>query len=171
MPYKVIYIMGVSASGKTTIGQQLSAKIGFPFYDADNFHSSENITKMNKGLPLADEDRWPWLEKIHQFVTEQITTGNIIMACSALKMTYRELLGRSIEGNCIWVFLGGDFDTIRERLKNRTGHFMPPGLLNSQFDALEIPTEAILVDVTDTPATIIDQIISITADGGSFSIY
>jgi len=165
MLYNVIYIMGVSGCGKTTIGQQLSAKTGYPFYDADNFHSLENITKMNKGLPLSDEDRWPWLEKIHQFVAEQITTGNIILACSALKMRYRELLGRAIEENCIWVFLEGDFETIQERLKNRTGHFMPSRLLQSQFDALEIPTEAILVDITDTPESIIDQIISKTAGG------
>ena len=164
MSHKVIYIMGVSGSGKTTIGQQLSAKTGYEFYDADNFHSFENIAKMNTGLPLSDEDRWPWLERIHQFVAEQITTRNIVIACSALKRKYRELLGKTIERNCIWVFLEGDFDTIQERLKNRTGHFMLPGLLQSQFDALEIPTEAILVDITETPETIIDQIISKTAD-------
>ncbi|MBC7886269.1 MAG: gluconokinase [Ferruginibacter sp.] len=160
MQHKVIFIMGVSGSGKTTIGQQLSAETGYPFYDADNFHSKENIAKMKAGIPLTDEDRWPWLESIHYFVMQQLTTNNIILVCSALKQMYRDRLSKSFEQNCRWVYLQGDYDTIMNRLKNRTGHYMPAELLRSQFDALEVPTGAICVNIRLTPKTIIDNIIS-----------
>ena len=160
MQYQVIYIMGVSGSGKTTIGQQLSARTGYPFFDADNFHSKENKDKMNAGIPLTDEDRWPWLENIHDFVAGKIARGNIIMVCSALKQAYRDRLSKAIESNCKWVFLQGGYTTILERLKNRTGHYMPPTLLRSQFDALEAPADAIRVDIRLSPETIIDHIIS-----------
>ena len=152
--------MGVCGSGKSTIGQLLSAVTGYPFYDADDFHPKENIAKMNTGLPLTDDDRWPWLEKIHEMVTKEICTGNLIIACSALKKEYRYYLSKSIEPNCRWVFLQGDFNTIHERLKSRTGHFMSPDLLRSQFDALEIPEDAIQTDISLTPTGIVDDIIS-----------
>ncbi|MEP7106510.1 MAG: gluconokinase [Ferruginibacter sp.] len=160
MQHKVIYIMGVSGSGKTTIGQQLSARTGYQFYDADNFHTKENKAKMNAGIPLTDEDRWPWLENIHDFVSQTITTRNIIVVCSALKQVYRDRLGRAIEENCLWVFLQGDYETILERLNSRTGHYMPPTLLRSQFDALEVPADAIRVDIKLLPEMIINNIIT-----------
>jgi len=160
MQHRVIYIMGVSGSGKTTIGQQLSAKTGYPFYDADNFHTKENKDKMNAGIPLTDEDRWPWLKNIHHFVVEKIATGSIILVCSALKQAYRDQLGNGIESNCRWVFLHGGYTTILERLKNRKGHYMPATLLQSQFDALEIPSNAIRIDIELAPEMIIDDIIS-----------
>jgi carbohydrate kinase (thermoresistant glucokinase family) len=160
MEHKVIYIMGVSGSGKTTIGQQLSARTGYPFYDADNFHTKENIAKMNAGIPLTDEDRWPWLDNIHDFVRKTIATNNIILVCSALKQVYRDHLSKAIEENCRWVFLQGDYNTILLRLKSRRGHYMPVTLLRSQFDALEIPADAIRVDIKLAPETIIDNILS-----------
>lgn len=152
--------MGVSGSGKTTIGQELSARTGYSFYDADNFHTKENKAKMNAGIPLTDEDRWPWLKNIHDFVTEQIARNNIIFVCSALKQVYREHLSRAIEKDCKWVFLQGDYDTIMDRLKSREGHYMPSTLLQSQFDTLEIPANVIRVDIRLTPDIIIDNIIS-----------
>ncbi len=160
MQHKVIYIMGVSGSGKTTIGRQLSEKTGYPFYDADAFHTKENVAKMNAGIPLTDEDRWPWLKNIHDFVMEKIATNNIILVCSALKQVYRERLSNAMEENCRWVFLQGDYDTILERLKSRTGHYMPAALLQSQFDALEVPANALRIDIKQPPENIIGQIIS-----------
>ena len=161
MQYQVIYIMGVSGSGKTTIGQLLSARTGYPYYDADDFHSKENKDKMKTGIPLTDEDRWPWLENIHSFVVEKIATGDIILVCSALKQIYRERLSKSIENNCKWIWLQGDYDTIMKRLQNRHGHFMPPALLRSQFEALEIPVGAIPVDIRLAPESIVNAIISV----------
>ncbi|MEJ7586854.1 MAG: gluconokinase [Ferruginibacter sp.] len=159
MEYKVIYIMGVSGSGKTTIGQQLASRTGYPFYDADNFHTKENITKMNAGIPLTDEDRWPWLENIHDFVVKTIATQNIILVCSALKQVYRDRLSKAIEGKCCWIFLQGDYPTILERLNSRRGHYMPVTLLRSQFETLEVPDDALRVDINLSPGRIIDDII------------
>ena len=160
MPNKVIFIMGVSGSGKTTIGEDLSARTGFEFYDGDAFHTPENIAKMKAGTPLTDEDRWPWLNNIHEFAKEKIKTRNIIIVCSALKQVYRDILSAGIEENCKWIFLSGDYNTILSRLKNRTGHYMPPTLLQSQFDTLEIPANAIGIDIHNTPEEIIDNIIA-----------
>ena len=151
--------MGVSGSGKTTIGQQLAEKTGYSFYDADDFHSKENIARMNAGIALTDDDRWPWLENIHDFVSAKLQTTDIILVCSALKQTYREKLGRSIEKKCKWVFLEGDYTTIMERLATRTDHYMPPSLLQSQFETLEVPPDAIRIDIKMAPGTIIDHII------------
>src|SRR6185369_12452730 len=117
MPQMVIYIMGVAGSGKTTIGQKLSAKTGFAFYDADYFHPQENIDKMKAGQPLTDEDRWPWLDNIHSFVAKQLETNNLILACSALKEIYRERLSRGIEDQCRWVYLNGSYETILQRMQ------------------------------------------------------
>lgn len=152
--------MGVSGSGKTTIGRQLSAKTGYPFYDADDFHTKENVSKMNAGIPLTDEDRWPWLENIHDFVKEKIATNDIILVCSALKQVYRDRLSKAMEENCKWVFLQGDYDIILERLECRAGHYMPATLLQSQFDALEVPVDALRIDIKQAPENIIGLIIS-----------
>lgn len=152
--------MGVSGSGKTTIGKILSEKTGFPFYDADDFHSPENKAKMNAGIPLTDEDRRPWLDHIHDFVVEAISTHPVILVCSALKQQYRERLSESVEDNCQWIFLDGDFDTILNRLNKRAGHYMPASLLQSQFDALEIPQDATRIDIRQSPEEITATIIA-----------
>ncbi|MEO7767348.1 MAG: gluconokinase [Ferruginibacter sp.] len=160
MQYHVIYIMGVSGSGKTTIGKQLSERTGYSFYDADNFHTKENIAKMNAGNPLTDEERWPWLENIHDFVSKTIGSHNIILVCSALREVYRRRLSRGIEDKCRWVFLQGDYNTIQARLNLRKDHYMPVALLKSQFDTLEIPANAITADILLPPEDIVDSIIS-----------
>ena len=152
--------MGVSGSGKTTIGRLLSVKTGYPFYDADNFHPPENIAKMKAGHQLTDANRLPWLNNIHLFVLEKIKDHSVVIACSALKQSYRKLLEMHLENKCSWVFLKGDFNTITKRMKNRTDHFMPTDLLQSQFDTLEIPASSIEVDITMLPESIVDLIIS-----------
>ncbi|MFT3679631.1 MAG: gluconokinase [Ferruginibacter sp.] len=156
----VIYIMGVSGTGKTTIGTMLAERTGYAFYDADNFHPPANIDKMKSGQPLTDEDRWPWLDNINTFITKELVSNSVIMACSALKTSYRLRLGHGIESQCRWVFLNGDYNTIYERLQKRSGHYMPLSLLKSQFEVLEIPLNAIKADITQSPGTIIDYIIS-----------
>ncbi len=160
MTYRVIYIMGVAGSGKSTIGRLLSAKTNYAFYDADNFHPQKNIDRMKAGQPLTDKDRWPWLDNIHAFVTQKINSNNIIVACSALKQVYRDYLSKGIEQHCRWVFLKGSYETILQRMQKRTGHYMPATLLQSQFDALEIPANSIEADITMAPGTITDFIIS-----------
>lgn len=151
--------MGVAGSGKTTIGKLLANKTGFLFIDADNFHPRQNIDKMKSGIPLTDKDRWPWLDNIHQFVSKEISSQNIIVACSALKKMYRDCLSDGITDNCKWVFLKGDFETIQQRMQKRAGHFMPEALLQSQFEILQIPLESIEVDISKSPEEIVDQII------------
>lgn len=160
MQHKLIIIMGVSGSGKTTIGKLLAAKTGYPFYDADSFHSQANIDKMKAGRPLTDEDRWTWLDNMHAFAAIAIKTGNIILACSALKQSYRHRLTNNIEQHCHWVFLNGNYQTILGRMRQRHGHYMPPNLLQSQFDDLEVPQHAIEADITMAPDTIVQYIIS-----------
>jgi len=165
MEHGVIFIMGVSGSGKTTIGEGLSARTGFEFYDADDFHTKEKVEKMRAGIPLTDDDRWPWLESIHAFVTEKIKTADVIVVCSALKQVYRDKLSAGIEKYCQWVFLNGDYDTIMGRMQKRAGHYMPPTLLQSQFDTLEVPVDAIRIDITREPSIIIDDIMTHIGNG------
>jgi carbohydrate kinase (thermoresistant glucokinase family) len=152
--------MGVSGSGKTSIGKLLAKKTGYLFYDADNFHPQQNIEKMKAGEALTDEDRSPWLLHINQFVIEAIRSHSIIFACSALKASYRKLLSRQIASRCHWVFLQGSFETIQQRMQQRKDHYMPASLLQSQFDALEIPTGAITVDINLSPEVMVNQILS-----------
>lgn len=157
---QVIFIMGVSGSGKTTIGEKLAARTGFQFYDADDFHPVGNVAKMRAGIPLNDEDRWPWLNNIHNFIIKKIEDRDIIVVCSALRQAYRDILCKGIESNCKWIMLNGDYDTIFQRLQERTGHYMPPTLLRSQFDALETPVDAITIDIRLSPERITDIILS-----------
>jgi len=159
MGFKVIFIMGVAGSGKTTIGKLLATKTGFTFYDADDFHPRQNIDKMKNGQALTDEDRWPWLQNIHSFISKAIDSHSVIVACSALKQVYRNCLSNGITNQCRWVFLKGDFETILYRMQKRTGHFMPAALLQSQFDIVEHPSNSIEIDILKTPGEIADQII------------
>jgi len=161
----VIYIMGVAGSGKTTIGQKLSSKTGYAFYDADYFHPQENIEKMKAAQPLTDEDRWPWLDNIHAFVSTQLQSNNVILACSALKEVYRQRLSKGIEAQCRWVYLNGSYQTILERMQSRTGHYMPTTLPQSQFDALEVQARMIEVDIATTPEKVVEEIISKISQG------
>ncbi len=153
----IIYIMGVSGSGKTTIGRELSAKTGIPFFDADDFHPPANKEKMEGGVPLTDEDRQGWLLAINKTAREQLKIKGALIACSALKAKYREILSEGIKEHVRWIFLHGSFDLIMERMKNRKDHFMPAKLLQSQFDILEFPSDAIVADIDHSP----DQILTL----------
>ena len=142
--------MGVSASGKTTLGKLLAQQLGLPFYDADNFHPIQNIQKMQEGKPLGEEDRKPWLEKLSEEIKQWDRDGGAVLACSALKESYRDILSSNV-GNIQWIYLEADRDTLITRLKNRKGHFFNPLLLDSQLEALEVPFDAIKVSVRKSP--------------------
>lgn len=150
--------MGVSGSGKSTIGHMLAAELGWAFYDGDDFHPSANIEKMASGIPLTDADRADWLAALAQLIRNLDEQGrSSIMACSALKQTYRETLQESAP-NVQFVYLKGSYDLILSRLQARQGHYMPPGLLQSQFEDLEEPAQSLVIDVTQSLATIARQV-------------
>ncbi|WP_215224457.1 NADP-dependent phosphogluconate dehydrogenase [Echinicola shivajiensis] len=155
----IILLMGVSGSGKTTIGKMLSESLKLPFYDADDFHPEENIQKMRAGIPLNDLDRKPWLETLSVKLSDWEKGGGAILACSALKETYRSILvqyGTLVD----WFFLRGQASLIEERMESRQGHYMPTGLLASQLETLEIPRYAQSIDITQTPEKIVKDIMS-----------
>jgi gluconokinase len=150
--------MGVAGCGKTTIGAGLAKACGWKFFDADEFHPAANIEKMSQGLPLDDSDREPWLDALNRQLRSCADKGeSAVLACSALKQSYRDRLARDIE-DLQWVYLRGDFATIRQRLLERPGHYMKAGLLESQFQILEEPANALTMDITGNPATIIKQL-------------
>ena len=151
----IIILMGVSGSGKTTIGARLAQALGWPFYDGDQFHPPANVAKMQQGMPLTDEDRWPWLHALRAHIATCIQQGvSAVLACSALKQAYRERLMID-EAEVKLAYLKGDYDLIHERLAQRQGHFMPPDLLASQFAALEEPEQGVVVDIGHRPETIV----------------
>ncbi len=158
MNQRVIFILGVSGSGKTTIGQMLAGRMDLQFLDADDFHTPENVEKMRAGIPLTDADRAPWLRSLNQVAVTLAESIGGVIACSALKEAYRSVLSKGIGSYCTWVFLEGDQALIAKRLKQRHGHYMPAGLLASQFAILEIPRNAIRVSVDATPETIVQRI-------------
>lgn len=160
MTRQIIFIMGVSGSGKTTIGQLLAQELGLPFFDADDFHPMENVEKMKEGNPLNDEDRAPWLDNLNQLATEQLEQKGGIITCSALKEKYRIRLEDGLSESPKWIFLNGDFEMILKRMNQREGHYMPASLLQSQFDALEIPANAFEIDIALQPAAIVENILS-----------
>lgn len=153
-----LLIMGVAGTGKSTIAELLSRRLGLTYMDADDFHPAENIWKMENGTPLTDEDRWPWLDAVIDGMQELEEEG-FILACSALKERYRTYLQAGIFSLLQIVFLEGDFDLIAQRIKQRKGHFFDDTLLRSQFEALEIPTEAFHTNIENTPEEIADSII------------
>ncbi|MFT4670204.1 MAG: gluconokinase [Flavobacteriaceae bacterium] len=155
----MIVIMGVSGSGKTTIGLQLSDALGIPFFDADDFHSEENVTKMKQNIALNDTDRKPWLESLAVRISEWDSKNGAILACSALKESYRETLASRVN-SITWVYLSGSFDVINSRINNRSEHYMKSILLQSQFDTLEIPAYGIHIDAVIEPKEIVATITS-----------
>ena len=152
--------MGVSGSGKTTIGKKLAERIGLPFFDGDDFHSPSNKEKMNKSIPLTDEDRKGWLLQMNQAAKDQAKLAGGVFACSALKEKYRKILASGITIPLYWIFLRGSFELIKKRMDDRKDHFMPANLLASQFDALEIPANSIMIDIEKDPDEIVERIIS-----------
>ena len=156
---KMIFIIGVSGCGKTTIAKQLSKKINIPFLEGDSFHPKENINKMTTGEALTDQDRLPWLLKINNGIRSHSENGCII-ACSALKLAYRKILSKSLDKKKVfWFYLKGNKNLISNRLKLRKNHFMPSSLLASQFDILEETKELIFVSINQTEEELLDAII------------
>ena len=154
----IYVIMGVSGSGKTVVGKALAAKLGLPFHDGDDFHPPANVAKMSAGIPLTDADREPWLRTLAGKIQEWNTAGGAVLACSALKETYRQQLREG--GDVRFVFLDVPKQLLAERLRGRTGHFMPVTLLDSQLATLEIPKDAIRVSDTGTVDETVAQIVA-----------
>jgi len=154
----VVVVMGVSGSGKTTVGRRLAGRLGVPYAEADEFHPPANIEKMSAGRPLTDEDRWPWLGAVADWVTERAAQRGGVVGCSALKRSYRDLL-RSAADRVWFLHLDGSRALIADRITGRSGHFMPPALLDSQFADLEPldPDEpGLILDVAAAPEEIVE---------------
>ncbi len=154
----MIIIMGVSGSGKTSIGKALSLQTGWPFYDADDFHSKSNKDKMKAGKSLSDSDRLPWLNDLALHIETWSNDGNAILACSALKESYRKILATKND-SIKWVYLNGSFEQIKGRLNKRGNHFFNPQLLQSQFDTLEVPPYALSIKINQPVETICNHIL------------
>jgi gluconokinase len=157
-----LIVMGVSGSGKSTIGEKLAQRLGWSYEDGDKFHPSSNVAKMSAGQPLTDEDRWPWLQAIANEIDRVCDAGeHVVIACSALKRTYRDLLVHG-RGDVRIIYLKGTEELIASRLALRKGHFMPPGLLASQFKTLEPPDSSenpVTVSIDASVETIVDDIV------------
>lgn len=156
----ILIAMGVSGAGKSLIGEMLAERLSCSYTDGDAFHSAANKEKMHHGIPLTDEDRWPWLRTIRAAIEEKQRAGETaVFTCSSLKRSYREVL-RGADTDVRFVYLKGSFEVLQERLKSRTGHFFDPSLLKSQLDTLEEPgpDEAIEVSIELTPEQIVDQV-------------
>lgn len=155
----IILLMGVSGSGKTTVGSLLAERLGWPFFDADVFHPQTNIDKMAQGVALTDADRQPWLQALRDKMDALEYRGtSAVLTSSALKRAYREVLLRS-DDNAKLVYLKGSFDLLKTRLEAREHHFFRPELLKSQFEALEEPEDALTVSVDATPDAIVETIV------------
>jgi gluconokinase len=156
----LLLLMGVTASGKTTVGHLLADKLGWPFYDGDDFHPPANVEKMSRGVPLTDEDRAPWLARLHQLLADAEARGeSVIVASSALKEAYRRVLSDGLRSLRV-VYLKGDPATLQARLDHRVGHFMPRTMLPSQMAALEEPADAIVVNAGLPPDVLTQQILA-----------
>jgi len=147
--------MGVAGSGKTTIGKLLSKELDYPFYDGDDFHPRANILKMSRNLALDDRDRLPWLLRLKELIDNN---PKIIVACSALKKSYRTIL-QGDNKQVIWIYLKGEYSEISRRIENRQGHFMKREMLRSQFNTLEEPSNAITISISQDTTAIVKQIL------------
>jgi carbohydrate kinase (thermoresistant glucokinase family) len=150
--------MGVSGCGKTSVGQGLSEALDWPFFDGDEFPPQGNIDKMARGIPLNDEDRRPWLEMLHNLIVEHVSNNRpLIVACSALKARYRQILKGDLN-DVLFVHLMGSFDLIHSRMKARSGHYMQADMLRSQFADLEAPPNALSISVEKSVEQIVAEI-------------
>lgn len=157
-----IIIMGVAGSGKSTVGQLLASELHSTFLDGDLLHPPRNIEKMTNGIPLTDSDRAPWLAAIRSRIEDSSRRSeDLVVACSALKQRYRDTLDRGVAST--WVYLKGSYEVIWERLARRQHHFMKPQMLRSQFDDLEEPANAIVIDIDIAPSVAVRQIVSALA--------
>ena len=152
----VIVLIGVSGSGKSTVGKLLARDLDCKFYEGDTYHSPANKRKMREGIPLTDADRWPWLNAIRKVISKALAQKkDAVVACSALAQSYRDHLRQP---GVKFVYLKGDFELLQKRLQKRRGHFFDPALLASQFEVLEEPRGALAVDVAQTPDAIVREI-------------
>ncbi len=163
----IVVLMGVTGAGKTTIGVLLAQRLGWDFVDADSFHSPANVEKMKQGIALDDADRGPWLKSLHDAMESWAAEHkNMVLACSALKRSYRDEL--CVAGQTKFVYLKGSYDLIYRRLRQRHGHFASEAILASQFAALEEPDDAITVDIDHTEDEIVAEIMrQLGADAGN----
>lgn len=165
----ILIVAGLSGSGKTTVGAMLAGRLGWPFADADTFHPAANVAKMRAGVPLTDDDRWPWLRAIGAWMDERAAgSQSAVVTCSALKRSYRDLLlgGRP---QARMVFLAADRDVLTLRLAARHGHFFPRQLLGTQFDALEPPQpgeHVVTIVPADDPAATVASILAVLCPAG-----
>lgn len=155
---RVIILMGVSGFGKTIIGKKLTSQLELPFFDDDDFHPKTNIAKMQQQIPLNEEDRKPWLNTFAVNLNDWFITSGAVLACSALKETYRQLVGTHTN-HIGWMYLSGCYHTIKQRLEQREEHFMKASLLPSQFDILEVPSYGIHTDINENSDSIVSKII------------
>lgn len=155
----VLILMGVSGTGKSTIGQALSEKLNWPYFEGDKFHSPANVEKMRAGIPLNDDDRGPWLLSIRTAIEEHLASaGSAIFACSALKASYREILQKE-DKRIKFIFLHASYELILSRMNSRKHEYMPASLLKSQFETLEEPKNAIKVSVNQAVDKIVEEIL------------
>jgi gluconokinase len=154
----ILLLMGVTGSGKTTVGKLLAQRLGWPFLDADDFHPPQNIEKMQHGVPLTDQDREPWLAAIHaELLRCAAKNQDAVLACSALKHSYRETLASGVDLRIC--YLQGTYSEIAARLQSRTGHFAGEAILAGQFADLEVPADALVLPVSNTPEEIVKDVL------------
>ncbi|MEE9373599.1 MAG: gluconokinase [Saprospiraceae bacterium] len=153
-----ILLMGVSGSGKSTVGKLLAAQLDIAYLEGDDYHTAKNVVKMSQRMALTDKDRWPWLIHLSTAALMHSKHG-FVMACSALKASYRDFLRERIGLDLTIVFLNGTYAIIEKRIKKRSDHYMSSDLLADQFNTLEIPKNVLFIDITDTPENIVRQII------------
>jgi gluconokinase len=155
-----VIVMGVSGCGKSTIGRLLAERLDCPFYDGDDFHPAANIAKMSQGIPLNDEDRAGWLAALADLIRSSLQKGESgVLACSALKQHYRDIL-RVDDKQVKFVYLKGSYELIKARMLARPGHYMKPGMLDSQFAALEEPVDAVTVSIENSPQEIVSLVLT-----------
>ena len=167
---KIVVVGGVSGVGKTTISKLLATKLNLPFYDGDDFHPEANVKKMRSGHALNDEDRKPWLLALGKNISEWERERGAVLACSALKESYRELMQQGAQLQIIWIFLEGSEELIAKRLGNRKDHFFDPHLLKSQFETYKRPSYGFYFNVAPAPELIADEIVGVLMGKSSFGI-
>jgi gluconokinase len=155
----IYVVMGVSGSGKSTLGKSLGEKLSLPFYDADDYHFPENIKKMERGIPLTDQQRKPWLTLLADKIKFWESLGGAVLACSSLKQIYRDSLSSTTTDAVKFIYLKGDKAVLHSRLTNRGAHFMPETLLDSQLQTLEPPVDAITISIENSLDEMLSQIL------------